>query len=256
MKYLDITVKRDGPIAILTINRPEKLNALREQTRTEIGSALKNLGSDSSVRCIVMNGAGGRAFSAGQDLSESMNFEPEVAGKWVKQFDKLYDGILSVPQPLVTSTSGYATGAGWQVYLLADYRIASASARFAMTELNVGIPCITGSTILESLISLGEVNRLVLMAEIINANEAYRLGLVHKVVPDSKIEEETIKAARILAEKPMVAVRLQKEFTRELFAKKLDYGVKRAMEAHTKAFGSGEPRALMTKFVNKGKKRN
>ncbi len=256
MNYLDIAVKRDGPIAFLTINRPEKLNALRERTRKEMGSALRTFGSDSKVRCVVMEGGGGRAFSAGQDLSESMNVEPEVAKQWVKEFDELYADILSIPQPLVTSASGYATGSGWQVYLLGDYRIASTGARFAMTEINVGIPCITGSTILESLISLSEVNRLVLMAEMIDAKEAFRLGLVHKFVSDSNIKEETMKVAKILAEKPKVAVRLQKEFTRELFAKKLDLGVRRAITAHTKAFRSGEPQAIMTKFVNKRKKPN
>lgn len=251
MNYPDVVVQRSGPIAILTINRPEKLNALRERTRREIGSALKALGSDSGVRCVVMKGAGSRAFSAGQDLSESMKFDPVTAGKWVKQFDELYAAIISLPQPLVTSTSGYATGAGWQVYLLGDYRIASTSAKFAMTELNVGIPCITGSTILESLISLGEINRLVLMAEIIDAKEAFRLGLVHKVVPDARIEEETMKAARILAAKPRMAVKLQKEFIRELLEKKLDFGVKKAIASHTRAFESGEPQTLMTKFIKK-----
>jgi enoyl-CoA hydratase/carnithine racemase len=164
----------------------------------------------------------------------------------------LYKAIKEFPLPVVTSSPGYAVGAGWQVYLLGDYRISSENGKFAMTEIDVGIPCITGGAILKSMIGLAELTRLILMCEVIDANEVKRLGLVHKVVPADQLQSASIEIAGRLAKKPPTAVRLQREWFRRVLWLDLDQGIKQAMRLHRRAFASGEPQERMRAFVEKG----
>lgn len=255
MDFECVLYERTGSVARVTINRPEKLNALNKKTRDEIRGALDEATSDEKVRSVILAGAGDRAFSSGQDLEESMKFDAKRAGVWIDEFDALYLKVLETPKPIVTSTQGYATGAGWQTYLLGDYRIASEEGKFGMPELKIGIPCITGSAILAPLIGLAQVSRLTIMADIIGADEALRLGLVHEVVPGSKLESATFEAAMKLAELPPTAVRLQKEWLLKLFQDTLRKGVAQAKVSHMKAFASGEPQGLMQKFVQKRSKK-
>lgn len=255
MDFDCVLYERMGEVAKITINRPERLNALNRKTRDEIRGALDKAGGDKKVRSVILAGAGDRAFSSGQDLEESMKFDAKRAKAWIDEFDALYLKLLETPKPIVTSTQGYATGAGWQTYLLGDYRIASREGKFGMPELKIGIPCITGSAILAPLIGLGQVARLTIMADMIGAEEALGLGLVHKVVPSSKLESATLEAAEKLAELPPTAVRLQKEWLLELFRGTLEKGVAQAKVSHTKAFASGEPQRLMRKFIHKRSKK-
>jgi len=242
--------KSDG-IATVTINRPERLNALNKKTRDEIRSALEVAKKDTKVKSIILTGAGERAFSAGQDLEESANFNPKYVGSWIEEFDSLYLKILSTPKPIVTSSPGYATGAGLQAFLLGDYRITSESGKFGMTEVNVGIPCITGSAILKPLVGLAQIPRLTLMCELIGADEAHQMGLVHKVVPQNELRQVTREVAKRFTEKPAIAVGLQKEWIYKLYLDDLKKGVAQAKVSHTKAFASGEPQRLMRSFIKR-----
>jgi enoyl-CoA hydratase/carnithine racemase len=163
----------------------------------------------------------------------------------------LYEQIKGFPLSVITSTPGYAVGAGWQVYLLGDYRISSENGKFAMTEIDIGLPCITGSAILTSMLGLGEVTRLILMCDRLDANEAKRMGLVHQVVPAGELEAATLDAAKKLANKPPTAIKLQKEWFKKLLWQDLKPGITAAKIAHTKAYASGEPQECMSAFLEK-----
>jgi enoyl-CoA hydratase len=251
MDFQDILFEKAGNIGKITINRQPKLNAMTERTRNELADAVNTVGHDRSIRCLILTGAGDRAFSSGQDLEESKNFSSAKAKEWVHQWDRLYLRIIGLPQPVVTSTPGYAVGAGWQVYLLGDYRVSSNNGKFAMTEIDAGIPCITGSAILRSLIGLSQLTRITMMCDELDANEANRLGLVHKIVPAAELESATLEAARKLAVKPPIAVRLQREWFKKLLLEDLRKGVRQAKLSHAKAFASGEPQECMRAFLEK-----
>jgi enoyl-CoA hydratase/carnithine racemase len=251
MRYEHVILEKEDDFARITINRPEKLNAMTERTRFEIATALKEAEDDKKMRSVVLTGAGDKAFSAGQDLEESKKFPPSHAKVWIRQWDELYGKIKGSPLAVVTSTPGYAVGAGWQVYLLGDYRISSENGKFAMPEIDIGIPCITGSAILKSMIGLGDLTALVLTCDRIDAQEAKRMGLVHQVVPANELESATSDAAKKLASKPPNAVKLQKEYFRKLLWQDLKAGIAAAKVAHTKAYASGEPRECMSAFLEK-----
>jgi enoyl-CoA hydratase/carnithine racemase len=255
MKYEFLEFSKSGDIATITINRPERMNALNKKTRDEIRSALDEAKKDNEVRSIILTGAGDRAFSSGQDLEESAKFNAKYAKEWINEFDSLYLKILSTPKPIVTSCPGYATGAGLQAFLLGDYRISSDNGKFGMTEVDIGIPCITGSAILKPLIGLSQIPRMTLMCEMIGAEEARHLGLVHKVVPHNELKSTTHEVAKRLAEKPSTAVNLQKEWIYKLYLDDLKKGVAQAKISHTKAFASGEPQELMRAFIEKRSKK-
>jgi enoyl-CoA hydratase/carnithine racemase len=251
MPFEHLATEESQNVAKLIINRPEKLNAMSERTRYEIISALKKIQAKGTAKSLIITGAGNRAFSAGQDLEESREFSPQKAREWVRQWGALYRQVLRFPHPIVTATPGYAVGAGWQLYLLGDYRVASRNAKFGMTEIDIGIPCITGSAILESMIGLAETSRLTLMAEILGANEAKKLGLVHDVVPIAHLKAATFNAAKKLAEKPPTAMKLQKRWLNRLLWERLKIGVAHGKLSHTQAFASGEPQKYMIRFLNK-----
>lgn len=251
MLFEHVILEKMGNFAKVTINRPEKLNAMDEKTRVEIAAALKAVESDKKMRAVILTGAGDKAFSAGQDLEEARKFPPSHAKVWIRQWDELYAKIKGSPLAVVTSTPGYAVGAGWQVYLLGDYRVSSENGRFAMTEIDIGLPCITGSAILKSMIGLGDVTRLVLMCDRIDAQEAKRMGLVHQVVPANELEASTLDAAKKLANKPPNAIKLQKEWFKKLLWQDLSVGITAAKFVHTKAYASGEPQECMSAFLEK-----
>jgi enoyl-CoA hydratase/carnithine racemase len=248
MPYEHVLLEKMENFAKITINRPEKLNALAEKTRQEIVTALNEVKADKKMRAVIITGAGDKAFSAGQDLEEQ---DPSKAKKWLKSWGALYAAIKGFPLPVVTSTPGFTVGGGWQAYLMGDYRLSSENGKFAMTEINVGIPCITGSAILKDMIGLAEATRLILLCERIDAHEAKRLGLVHEVVPASELENATLAAAKKLAEKPPNVVKLQKEWFKKLLWADLKEAKIEAKTAYAKAYASGEPQECMTAFLEK-----
>jgi len=246
MTYEHIILEKMDNFAKITINRPEKLNACAGKTRKEIITALDEVKADKKMRSVIITGAG-KAFSAGQDLEEQ---GPQAAGS---TWSDVYAGIKGFPLPVITSTPGFTVGAGWQSYLMGDYRLASENATFSMPELNVGLPCVTGSAILKAMIGLGETTRLILTCEKISANEAKRLGLVHEIVPPAELEKATVAAAMKLAEKPPNAIKLQKEWFMKLISEDLERARIAAEAAQAKARASGEPQECMTAFLEKRK---
>lgn len=251
MQFEHVLLEKLDNVAKISINRPEKLNAMTDKTRREMGAAFKQVKDDKEMRAVILTGVGDKAFSAGQDLEDARKFTPSHAKVWISQWDELYSRIKGFPLAVITSTPGFAVGAGWQVYLLGDYRISSEKGKFGMTEIDVGIPCITGSAILKSMIGLSDVTRLILMCDIIDAQEAKRLGLVHQVVQANELESATLEAAKKLANKPPNAMKLQKEWFRKLLWQDLSLGITAAKAADTKAFASGEPQECMSAFLEK-----
>lgn len=249
-KWDSLLISFEESVAVVTLNRPERLNALSQRLREELAELLGELELRTDVRSVVMTGAGDRAFAAGQDLGEAQRFDEDAARGWVDEWTALYDRVLRFPKPIVAAVSGYAVGAGFQLALLCDIRIAAENARFGMPEIDDGIPCITGTWTLYDLIGRGRTVDLVLSGRMLDAREALQWGVVTRVVPTADLRGEAIQLAGLLGSKSATAIRLNKEWLRRLLVEKLSATEDYARQAHAAAFATGEPQQKMAAFLD------
>src|SRR3990172_2496980 len=214
--FATILYEKDGPLAWITLNRPQVLNALNLQMRDELWTAFEAIRDDPDVRAVVLKGAGERGFSAGADISEFGTAPSYVEARRARHQRDLWGLMLAIPKPLVAAIHGFALGAGLEMSLYCDLRIAAQDARLGLPEVNLGyIPSAGGTQTLPRTIAPGIAMEMILSGDPIDAAEALRLGLVHRVVPIDQLYPEAEAAARRLAALPPQAVGLGKEAIRE-----------------------------------------
>jgi enoyl-CoA hydratase/carnithine racemase len=201
---------RDGNLATLTLNRPEKRNALNVDLRVALSDALDDLAKDDAVSVVILTGAG-TAFCAGFDLSE-FEQKPGAFGEdervWTSG-KRMHETLQAFPKPLIAAVNGPALAGGFDVAVQADARIASESAIFGHPEIKFGAP--TLYTNLSYVVAGAHARDLALSGRRIDANEAHRIGLVMQVVPAERLVEETFAYARVVAEAPLIALKAVKE---------------------------------------------
>jgi enoyl-CoA hydratase len=181
--YETILVEKLGRVAVLTINRPDKLNALAHQVHREGVEALEDLRKDEEIRVVVITGAGEKSFIAGADISEFAGQTP-VTQRNSFQEKTLFNSIDTFPKPVIAMINGFCLGGGNELALACDIRIASENARFSQPEINLGIICGGGGTQrLARLIGEGRAMEMVLTGEMIDAPTALKFGLVNHVYP-------------------------------------------------------------------------
>lgn len=245
-----LVVDATGPVATVTLSRPQVLNAINHAQRANLELALKALDADAAVRVIVLAGAG-RAFCAGQDQKESAAMDAHGAAQRIEGYASLYKVMRGLSKPLVARIHGYATGAGLQLALLSDLRIAGPAARLGMTELNVGSAAIMGSAFLLPLIGEANMRRLVLLSDFVGAQDALALGLVHEVLPDDAALDARVKAiADGLAGRPPLGIALTKEWWRVMGDAQFDAAMDHARQAHAKNYAAGGLSAAAKSFVS------
>lgn len=200
MDFQHVLVEKKGRIGILTINRPEKLNALNTQVTREIASAFETLESDAEVRVIIITGAGDKAFIAGADIGEMKEMTPLQALKFALQGQKTLEALENSDKIVIAAVNGYALGGGLELCMACDLRIASETAKVGQPEIKIGvIPGWAGTQRLTRLIGKTKAKELVLTGEMIPAQEAERIGLLNKVVPPETLTEEVMKTAEALS---------------------------------------------------------
>jgi enoyl-CoA hydratase len=182
--------KRDG-VAVVTINRPDKLNALNDRTVSELEAAFADLGADAALRGVVVTGAGEKAFVAGADIGE-LATESAVGGRERSvRGQAVFNRIENLGKPVVAAVNGFALGGGCELALACHLRIASENARLGTPEVKLGIMCGYGGTQrLARLVGKGRALELLLTGEMVDAQEALRIGLVNRVVPKERLIEE------------------------------------------------------------------
>ena len=196
---------KDG-VCWITLNRPDKLNSIDSETMRRLYEVLDEVEDDQKVRCVVIRGSG-RAFSAGADVDELMKLTPEEAEEISKKGHETMMKIYSMPKPVIAAINGYALGGGCELASACDIRIASEKAKFGQPEIKLGIiPGWGGTQLLARLIGVGRAMELILTGRIIDAEEAYRMGLVNKVVPHERLEEEVSELAKALASGAPIAM--------------------------------------------------
>jgi len=211
MSFETILIEKKDKIGIITLNRPERFNTFNIQLAEELNAALCQLDEDKGVRVVVIKGAG-KVFTSGVDLDELHGKPPSELHRFWTPMDKMHLTIASMEKPVIAMVHGYAVANGAGLMFAADFAIVAEGTKIGTTAINVGLLC-TGP-IAPISYSLGKKKTLemLLSGDMIDAKEAERLGLVNKVVPAAKLEEETFAFAQKLISKSAVAIRMGKNF--------------------------------------------
>jgi enoyl-CoA hydratase len=228
-----LIAKRDG-LAIVTINRPDKLNALNDRTMAELAAGFADLGADEAVRGVLLTGAGEKAFVAGADIGELATESPVGGKERSVRGQRVLDQIETLGKPVVAAVNGFALGGGCELALACHVRIASENARLGTPEVKLGILCGYGGTQrLSRLVGKGRALELLLTGEMVDAQEALRIGLVNRVVPKEKLLEE----AEAILRKMIANGPLSLRFTLEAVNAGLEMPLREAQGLEATLFG-------------------
>jgi enoyl-CoA hydratase/carnithine racemase len=245
-----IRVEKIKRVGVFTLNRPDRLNAWNSEMRNEIIAALKEFDADPNIASIVMTGAG-RAFSAGQDLAEAHGFDSARAVEWIGEWENYYKTLRNLSKPLVMALNGTAAGSAFQVALLGDIRVAHPGVRMGQPEIKSGIASTTGPWIMNEMLGMSRTIELTLTGRLMDADECYRIGLVHHLVPEDQVFSKAMEVAEELAAKPPVAMRLDKQRFREMTEASFQSAVEAGKRIQAESYASGEPARMMEEFFRK-----
>ena len=246
-----ILVDVDAGVATISINRPDKRNALNSQVRSEVVAALDALRGDDSVRVVVFTGAGEKAFVAGADIGEFAQRTP-LEQREAMTGRRVFDEIAAFPKPTIAMINGFCLGGGCELALACDVRVASDAARLGQPEINLGIiPGGGGTQRLPRVVGTGQAMRLILSGEIVDAAEALRIGLVDVVHPAAELRERTMEFARGMAARSPVALRMAKAAVRAAAEMPLAAGLAYETELFVTCFGSDDKREGVAAFLEK-----
>lgn len=206
--------EQEGRVVILTINRPDKLNALNQSVREQMLGHLATLESDDSVGAVILTGAGDKSFIAGADINEFEGRTPFDQRDSMRE-PRIFDVMSSFPKPVIAMINGFCLGGGNELAASCDIRVASDKARFGQPEINLGlIPGGGGTQRLPRLIGPGQTMRLVLSGEMISAPEAREIGLIEIMVPHEELRDTTLQLATGIASKSPLTLKVAKEAIR------------------------------------------
>lgn len=204
----NLTIERDGAVAVLTVTRPAVLNALNNRTIIELEAAVSRLTADDAVRVVILTGAGDKAFIAGADIRELAALNPVTAEALAARGHALCHALERMGKPVIAAVNGYALGGGCELAMACTLRIAADTARLGQPEIGLGLlPGYGGTQRLPRLVGAGRALEMTLTGDPVDAQEAWRIGLVNRVVPRAELMASTMELAQRIAAQAPVAVR-------------------------------------------------
>jgi len=240
-----------GRVALVTINRPDKRNALDGATRARLLDILDELQANPEVRVVVLTGAGDKAFVAGADISEFEGRSP-IDQFRVMSGRTIFDAMEAFPKPVIAALNGFTLGGGCELAMACDIRLAADTAKLGQPEVNLGIiPGGGGTQRLPRLVGTGAAYKLLYSGELIGADEALRIGLVDEVVPAAGLRARALALAESIAQKSPVALQLIKEAVRASLRVPLDEGLRQEKALFGLAFSSEDKTEGVAAFLGK-----
>ncbi len=215
MDYEVTTMERDDKVAIITINRPEAMNALNSKVLEELTARMDEVQGNNEIWCVILTGAG-KAFVAGADIAEMSSLDPAGAEAFAKKGQALFDKIEQLRCPVIAAINGFALGGGCEISMACDIRYASVKAKLGQPEVNLGLmPGFGGTQRLSRLVGRGKAKELIFSADMVRAEEAHRIGLVDQVFEPEELMEKTVAMAKKICSKAPIAVSKSKQAINE-----------------------------------------
>ena len=252
MPYENIILETDGAIAVLTVNRPKSLNALNPRTMEEIANGVESLRENSEIRCLIITGAGDKAFIAGADISAMVTMSAFEQKAFATHGLKVLRSFEQLPIPVIAAVNGYALGGGTELALACDLILASDNAKFGLPEINLGvIPGFGGTQRLARRIGLSRAREMVYTGDMIDADTALAYGLVNYVYPQTELPAKAQAFAQKLAAKAPLAIRQAKASINAGVEMDLDNAMRFEIEAMCLTFATSDKKEGMTAFLEK-----
>ncbi len=211
-EYKNLIVEQDDAVLIVKVNRERALNALNKETVGELQQLFSSYWSDDGVGCVIISGAGEKAFVAGADIPELADLNARSGTDLAARGQHLMKTIQNFPKPVIAAVNGFALGGGCELAMACDIRLASEKAKFGQPEINLGIiPGYGGTQRLSRLVGRGKAMQLILTGDMINAKEAHRIGLVDEVYPPEELMDKALEMAKLICSKGPIAIASAKE---------------------------------------------
>ncbi|HVP39613.1 MAG TPA: enoyl-CoA hydratase-related protein [Candidatus Saccharimonadales bacterium] len=253
MELHNLLLERADGIATITVNRPDKLNALDHATLEELRAAFAEVARDPAVGVVILTGAGAKSFVAGADIGELSRLDVLGAREFSRHGQAVLDQVERCPKPVLAAVNGFALGGGCELAMAAHVRLASANARFGQPEVNLGvIPGFGGTQRLARLVGPGRALAMVLTGDALTAEEAFQAGLVQKVLPTvEELREEARKVARTILARGPLAVHLALQAVQRGLEMPLAQGLQYESEVFALGFASADAREGLAAFLDK-----
>ena len=240
---------KSGNVATVIVNNPAKANCFGRATMRAFVDKVTALHDVFELRCVVVTGAGERAFIGGADVREMAGLDPDEARKFITLVHQTCAGLRTLPVPVIAQINGAVLGAGLELAASCDFRIAADHATFGMPEVRLGMPSVVEAALLPQLIGWGRTRRLLLTGATIDAAQAERWGLVEEVVPLAELDAATERAVDAILASGSRAVRLQKRLIQGWETQTIDGAIRAGVECFSEAWTSDEPRRMTAGFL-------
>ncbi|MDU4962188.1 MAG: short-chain-enoyl-CoA hydratase [Sporomusaceae bacterium] len=252
--YENLLLEAENGIGIVSINRPKALNALNAATIYELDRMFDQLAADDAIKAVILTGSGAKAFVAGADITEMQPMSAIEGRSWAKLAQAVFNKIENLAKPVIAAVNGYALGGGCEIAMACDIRIAAETAKFGQPEVSLGIPPGFGGTQrLARLVGKGRAKELLFTGDMIDAAEAYRIGLVNKLTaPADLLDTAKALAQKIMSRAP-VAVQVCKAAVNEGLDTDLESAVAYEAEVFGLCFATSDQKEGMAAFVEKRK---
>ena len=249
----NVLIDKNGEIGTVTVNRPQQLNSMNSETRSELAEAFTQLGKDDTISVILLTGAPSKAFIAGADIKEflkrKMDSQEDLENDWI--VTKI---ISNLTKPVIAMIDGFCLGGGLEIAMACDLRIASDRSKLGQPEINIGIiPGAGGTQRLTRLVGEGRAMEMILTGRMITAEEACNYGIVNFVFEAEELENKTIEIANSLAEKSSFAIERAKKSVKAVAEMNLEDGLKLEREMFVECANSEDGKEGITAFIEKRK---